>query len=227
MPFLTNDPLPQCLQRSSATRCLLARDHDRGCTRYLLEVKCLHSWADRRRRGRLSRDRLGWQQLALARAAVARGPPVVVLHRPEELPLQRPGVGLLDPQPPPELDRGDPFRRRRDQPDRQEPARERQLGAGEDRAGRGRRLVPARGALDLRPGAEPGPLATAADRADEALGPAQLLHRRPAPLLGAVGRPELRLAQAAHPPRQLAPHPRLPFGLTYGGTWFGATVVPK
>src|SRR4051794_12776295 len=41
MPFLTNVPLPQCLQRSSATRCLLARDHDRGCTRYLLEVKCL------------------------------------------------------------------------------------------------------------------------------------------------------------------------------------------
>src|SRR3954451_3437330 len=41
MPFLTNVPLPQCLQHSSATRCLLARDHDRGCTRYLLEVKCL------------------------------------------------------------------------------------------------------------------------------------------------------------------------------------------
>src|SRR3954453_12735629 len=194
---------------------------------FILHRGQLRSWADRRRRGCLSRDGLGWQQLALARAAVARGPPVVVLHRPEELPLQRPGVGLLDPQPPPELDRGDPFRRRRDQPDRQEPARERQLGAGEDRAGRGRRLVPARGALDLRPGAEPGPLATAADRADEALGPAQLLHRRPAPFLGAEGRLEPRLAQPAHPPRQLAPHPRLPFGLTYGGTWFGATVVPK
>src|SRR4051812_30374189 len=41
MPFLTNVPLPQCLQHSSATRRLLARDHDRGCTRYLLEVKCL------------------------------------------------------------------------------------------------------------------------------------------------------------------------------------------
>src|SRR3954451_19728873 len=42
MPFLTYDPLPQCLQHSSATRFLLALDHDRGCTRYLLEVKCLH-----------------------------------------------------------------------------------------------------------------------------------------------------------------------------------------
>src|SRR4051812_18025151 len=41
MPFLTNAPLPQCLQHSSATPCLLARDHDRGCMRYLLEVKCL------------------------------------------------------------------------------------------------------------------------------------------------------------------------------------------
>src|SRR4051795_8464193 len=41
MPFLTYDPLPQCLQHSSATRRLLALDHDRGCTRYLLEVKCL------------------------------------------------------------------------------------------------------------------------------------------------------------------------------------------
>src|SRR3954453_15504172 len=41
MPFLTNVPLPQCLQHSSARRRLLARDHDRGCTRYLLEVKCL------------------------------------------------------------------------------------------------------------------------------------------------------------------------------------------
>src|SRR4051794_33850427 len=43
MPFLTNVPLPQCLQHSSATRCLLALDHDRGCTRYLLKVKCLKS----------------------------------------------------------------------------------------------------------------------------------------------------------------------------------------
>src|SRR4051794_41621394 len=119
---------------------------------FILHRGWLRSWADRRRRGRLSRDGLGWQELALARAAVAWGPPLVALHRPEELPLQRPGVGLLDPQPPPELDRGDPLRRRRDQPDRQEPAREWQLGAGEDRAGRGRRLVPARGALELRPG---------------------------------------------------------------------------
>src|SRR3954447_26847280 len=42
MPFLTNAPLPQCLQHSSATRRLLARDHDRGCMRHLLEVKCLY-----------------------------------------------------------------------------------------------------------------------------------------------------------------------------------------
>src|SRR3954452_19929758 len=44
MPFLTNVPLPQCLQHSSATRRLLARDHDRGCMRYLLEVKCLYKF---------------------------------------------------------------------------------------------------------------------------------------------------------------------------------------
>src|SRR3954471_10775926 len=44
MPFLMNVPLPQCLQHSSATRCLLARDHDRGCMRHLLEVKCLENF---------------------------------------------------------------------------------------------------------------------------------------------------------------------------------------
>src|SRR4051794_22064918 len=44
MPFLTNVPLPQCLQHGSATRRLLARDHDRGCMRYLLKVKCLCAW---------------------------------------------------------------------------------------------------------------------------------------------------------------------------------------
>src|SRR4051794_32615725 len=50
MPFLTNAPLPQCLQHSSATRRLLARDHDRGCIRYLLQVKCLNEidWAGNR-----------------------------------------------------------------------------------------------------------------------------------------------------------------------------------
>src|SRR3954447_7440930 len=41
MPFLTNDPLPQCLQHNSATGGLLGRDHARGCRRYLLKVKCL------------------------------------------------------------------------------------------------------------------------------------------------------------------------------------------
>src|SRR5690348_10991733 len=60
---------------------------------FILHHGQLRSWADQRPYGRLSwDDGLGWQQLALARAAVARGPPVVVLHRPEELPLQRPGV---------------------------------------------------------------------------------------------------------------------------------------
>jgi len=42
-------------------------------------------------------------------------------------------------------------------------------------------------------------LGAAAQGADEPGGPAQLLHRRPAPLLGAVGLPELHLAQALDP----------------------------
>src|SRR3954454_12074773 len=41
MLFLTNDPLPQCLQHNSATGGLLGWDHARGCRRYLLKVKCL------------------------------------------------------------------------------------------------------------------------------------------------------------------------------------------
>src|SRR3954452_21541464 len=44
MPFLTNDPLPQCLQHNSATGGLLGRDHARGCRRYLLKVKCLENF---------------------------------------------------------------------------------------------------------------------------------------------------------------------------------------
>src|SRR4051795_9930031 len=43
MPFLTYDPLPQCLQPSPLTPLLLARGHQRGSRRYLLEVKCLPS----------------------------------------------------------------------------------------------------------------------------------------------------------------------------------------
>src|SRR4051795_5531922 len=65
-------------------------------------------------------------------------------------------------------------------------------------------------ALDLRPGAEPLALGAAARGADEALRPPELLDHRPALLLGAVGLPELRLAQAAHPGRQLARHPAPP-----------------
>src|SRR5689334_1548269 len=41
MPFLTNDPLPQCLQPSPLTPLLLARGHQRGSRRYLSDVKCL------------------------------------------------------------------------------------------------------------------------------------------------------------------------------------------
>ena len=57
---------------------------------------------------------------------------------------------------------------------------------------------------------EPRALAAAADRADEARGPAQLLDHRPALLLGAVGLAELRLAQAPHLGRQLPRHTHLP-----------------
>ena len=69
----------------------------------------------------------------------------------------------------------------------------------EDRAGGERGLVAADAALDLGPGAEPRALDAAAQGADEPGGPAQLLDRRPALLLGAVGLPELRLAQALDP----------------------------
>src|SRR4051794_27204601 len=45
MPFLTNDPLPQCLQLSPLTPLLLARGHQRGSRRYLSNVKCLRDVA--------------------------------------------------------------------------------------------------------------------------------------------------------------------------------------
>src|SRR3954464_11423517 len=41
MPFLTNDPLPQCLQPSPLTPLLLAQGHQRGSRRHLSNVKCL------------------------------------------------------------------------------------------------------------------------------------------------------------------------------------------
>src|SRR4051794_1380926 len=41
MPFLTNDPLPQCLQPSPLTPLLLDQGHRRGSRRYLSNVKCL------------------------------------------------------------------------------------------------------------------------------------------------------------------------------------------
>src|SRR4051794_35981557 len=43
MPFLTYDPLPQCLQPSPLTPLLLARGHQRGSRRYLSDVKYLHT----------------------------------------------------------------------------------------------------------------------------------------------------------------------------------------
>src|SRR3954451_25047047 len=41
MPFLTNDPLPQCLQASSDIALSPPIGNRRECGRYLLEVKCL------------------------------------------------------------------------------------------------------------------------------------------------------------------------------------------
>src|SRR4051795_9979649 len=138
--------------------------------------------------------------------AVQPLPPLPLGHDAHDLLLQRPSVRLLDAETPAQLDRADAVLGGGDQPHRQEPAGERQLGGVEDRAGGERDLVAAGAALDLGPGAEPLALARAAQRADEALRPAQLLDRRPAPILGAVGLPELRLAQALDPRRQLARH---------------------
>src|SRR3954451_13675497 len=131
-------------------------------------------------------------------------------HHGHDLLLQGPGVGLLDAEPAAQLDRADPVLGGGDQPHGQEPGRERQLGGVEDRARGERDLVAAGPALDLRPGAEPLALGAAARGADEALRPPELLDHRPALLLGAVGLPELRLAQAAHPGRWLARHPAPP-----------------
>src|SRR4051794_11813639 len=46
MPFLTNDPLPQCLQPSPLTPLLLAQGHQRGSRRHLSNVKCLKAEGD-------------------------------------------------------------------------------------------------------------------------------------------------------------------------------------
>src|SRR5881398_242160 len=43
MPFLTNDPLPQCLQPSPLTPLLLDQGHRRGSRRYLSNVKARFS----------------------------------------------------------------------------------------------------------------------------------------------------------------------------------------
>ena len=45
MTFLTNDPLPQCLQTSSDIALSPPIGNKRGCGRYLLEVKCLGAQA--------------------------------------------------------------------------------------------------------------------------------------------------------------------------------------
>src|SRR3954466_3870944 len=119
-------------------------------------------------------------------------------HHRHDLLLQRPGVGLLDAEPASKLDRADAVLGGRDQPHGQEPGGQRQLGGVEDGPRGERDLVAAGPALDLRPGAQPLALAPAAQRADEAGRPAQLLDDGPALLLGAVRLAELRLAQAPH-----------------------------
>ena len=70
-------------------------------------------------------------------------------HHRHDLLLQAPGVGLLDPEPAPELDRADPVLGGRDQPHGQEPRRQRQLGGVEDGTGGERDLLPAGPALDF------------------------------------------------------------------------------
>src|ERR671913_105671 len=44
MPFLTNDPLPQCLQPGPLTPLLLALGHQRGGRCYLSKIKCLRKF---------------------------------------------------------------------------------------------------------------------------------------------------------------------------------------
>ena len=61
-------------------------------------------------------------------------------------------------------------------------------------------------ALDLGTGAQARALAAAAQRADKALRPPQLLDHRPALFLGPLGLAELCLAQAPHLGCQLPRH---------------------
>src|SRR5690242_330316 len=62
-------------------------------------------------------------------------PPLPLGHDVHDLLLQRPSVGLLDAETPAQLDRADAVLGGGDQPHRQEPCPERQLGGVEDRAG--------------------------------------------------------------------------------------------
>src|SRR5512134_3249894 len=70
-----------------------------------------------------------------------------------------------------------------------------ELGRREDRSGGQRRLPPAGGALIERAGLDQAVPSTAAARADEAVRPPPLGHRRAALLLAAVSTIELGLAQ--------------------------------
>src|SRR3954447_12576338 len=84
MPFLTNDPLPQCLQPSPLTPLLLDQGHRRGSRRYLSNVKCLHDFRAREVVGRAG---------LVARAPLLVRPPLLAERRVHLL-ARHPGLAL-------------------------------------------------------------------------------------------------------------------------------------
>src|SRR3954451_14181811 len=116
-------------------------------------------------------------------------------HRPHQFVLPQPGRGLLDAQPPAELDRADPVLALGQMVDGREPGGERQLGVLEHRP-RGEGDLPlAAVALEHLAGPEPAEAPAAAGRAGQALAPAHPKQRLAAGLLGPEALPEPGLAQ--------------------------------
>src|SRR3954449_13432442 len=87
MPFLTYDPLPQCLQQSPLTPLLLARGHQRGSRRYLSDVKCLRA-GHQHHRARDPTDRPRAQEQPVGSIAKCESPTFAGIC-PSETPLAR------------------------------------------------------------------------------------------------------------------------------------------
>src|SRR5512132_1991488 len=121
---------------------------------------------------------------------------VALQHHLLEFVLDRPRRALGDAETTAELQAGDALLARGQVIEGAKPAPQRKLGCCEDRAGGQRRLPPARGALIKRAGLDQAMPSAATLRADEAVGPPPLDHRRTALLLAPVSTIELGLAES-------------------------------